>query len=129
MKPILVSFIALKTLGLVSEAGYFRNSPLVICDRGSAGQFPQHSLAAHSDCYLQEADFIGVSLHPTKDNYLVVNELPILSKETNIEQFEWLFKNRKRNVTFPLYHQEFINEYFIVDFTLAELKMLNRKQT
>jgi glycerophosphoryl diester phosphodiesterase len=65
----------------------------------------------------------------TKDGHVVVNHDPTLKDTTNVEDFEYLFGNRMvDSITFMPFNNTYTDDYLIKDFTLAELKMLKRKQ-
>jgi glycerophosphoryl diester phosphodiesterase len=115
---------------LISDAPYMTNStkPLVICHRGAAGRHPEHSLAAEDDCFFQNADFIELDIHTTKDGHLIVNHEPCMKDTLNVEQYSWKFGDRMRSMDFPLYHDNYTDDFFFADFTLAEIKMFTRKQ-
>jgi len=72
-------------------------------------------------------DFVELDLQVTKDGYLVTNHDPCLRNSTNIDQYESLFGDRRTDVTVPNFNH-YTDDYLINDFTLAELKMLKRKQ-
>ena len=107
---------------LMSEAPYFYNKdrPLVIAHRGSYGPAPEHSLASYIDAYYGGADYLELDVQVSKDGYLVLQHEPMLNNTTNIYEYggRKAFKDKQKP-----------NEDWMVgDFTLAELKMLKRKQ-
>ena len=61
----------------------------------------------------------------TSDGHLVVVHDPCLKAITNIELYADLFADRlTESINFPLDDKTFTNDYFVNDFTLAELKQL-----
>ena len=58
----------------------------------------------------------------------MVNHDPCLKETTNVESYSNLFGDRKFTHTFMPYDNTYIDDYLIRNFTLAELKMLRRKQ-
>jgi glycerophosphoryl diester phosphodiesterase len=86
--------------------------PLVIAHRGASGYLPEHTLESVILAYAQGADFIEQDLVVTKDSKIVVLHDIHLETVTDVEQ---LFPSRKRED----------GRYYVLDFTLAELKTLN----
>ena len=68
-----------------------------------------------------------LDLQITKDGHLVTNHDPCLKDTTNIEEWEFMYGDRKGNWTFLPYTNVYTNDYLIKDFTLSELKTLRRK--
>jgi glycerophosphoryl diester phosphodiesterase len=86
--------------------------PLIIAHRGASGYLPEHTLESVILAYAQGADFIEQDLVVTKDSKIVVLHDIHLETVTDVEQ---LFPSRKRED----------GRYYVLDFTLAELKTLN----
>jgi glycerophosphoryl diester phosphodiesterase len=86
--------------------------PLVVAHRGAPGYLPEHTLESVTLAYSQGADFIEQDLVVTKDSKIVVLHDIHLETVTNVEQ---VFPSRKRPD----------GRYYALDFTLAELKILN----
>jgi len=85
---------------------------LVIAHRGASGYLPEHTLESVTLAYALGADFIEQDLVVTKDSKLIVLHDIHLETVTNVEQ---VFPGRKRED----------GRYYVLDFTLAELKTLN----
>ena len=68
-----------------------------------------------------------IDLQITKDGHIVTNHDPCLRTTTNVDQYEWLFGDRKANYIFPPYTEVYTSDYLIHDFTLQELKTLRRR--
>jgi glycerophosphoryl diester phosphodiesterase len=88
------------------------DKPLIIAHRGAPGYLPEHTLESITLVYAQGADFIEQDLVVTKDSKLIVLHDIHLETVTNVEQ---VFPSRKRED----------GRYYVLDFTLAELKTLN----
>ena len=96
--------------------------PLVIAHRGASGVLPEHTLPAYTRAIEMGADFIEPDLVITKDGHLVARHDRYLSGSTDVSD-KPEFANRKR--TDPNHKGE---DWFIEDFTLAEIKTLRARQ-
>lgn len=85
---------------------------LIIAHRGASGYLPEHTLEAYSMAYALGADYIEADVNVTKDGQLVVMHDTHLDTTTNVAE---LFPDRKRED----------GRYYIVDFTLEEIKQLS----
>ncbi len=85
--------------------------PLVIAHRGASGYLPEHTLAAKAYAYALGADFIEQDLVLTKDDVPVVLHDIYLDTVTDVAK---RFAERKRAD----------GRYYVLDFTLAEVKQL-----
>jgi len=83
----------------------------VIAHRGASGYLPEHTLAAKAMAYAQGADFIEQDLVMSKDDHVVVLHDHHLDTVTNVRD---VFPDRARDD----------GRYFVVDFTLAEIRQL-----
>lgn len=108
-----------------SFTGYSRDRVLVIAHRGASGLRPEHTLEAYRLAIRQGADFIEPDLVMTKDGVLVARHDPWLSDSTNVSALPQ-FADRKRIMTGP--DGQEINDWWVFDFTLAELKTLKARQ-
>jgi len=97
-------------------------APLVIAHRGASGERPEHTLEAYDLAIDQGADFIEPDLVITKDGQLVARHDRYLSGSTNVSELEE-FADRK--VIKPGKAQA---DWYVEDFTLAELKTLRARQ-
>ena len=84
---------------------------IVIAHRGASGYLPEHTMAAKAMAYAMGADYIEQDLVMTKDNRLMVFHDHYLDRVTNVAK---VFPNRKRKD----------GRYYVIDFTLAEIKQL-----
>ncbi|MGS2721849.1 glycerophosphodiester phosphodiesterase [Paraglaciecola aestuariivivens] len=85
--------------------------PLVIAHRGASGYLPEHTLEAATLAYAQGADYIEQDLVVSKDLQLIV--LHDIHLET-VTDVALKFPNRQRKD----------GRFYVLDFTLAELKTL-----
>ncbi len=84
---------------------------LVIAHRGASGYLPEHTLAAKAMAYAQGADYIEQDLVMSKDDHVVVLHDHHLDTVTNVHD---LFPDRAR----------VDGRYYVIDFTLEELRQL-----
>lgn len=74
---------------------------------------------------------IELDLHFSADGHLIVNHDPYMQPTTNVEEFEAIFGQRKKKRNLYIEDEdryEEVDGYWWADFTLAEIKMLKRKQ-
>ncbi|MBW6410747.1 glycerophosphodiester phosphodiesterase [Clostridium weizhouense] len=84
----------------------------IIAHRGASGYLPEHTLEAYSMAYAMGVDYIEADVNITKDGIPVVMHDTHLDTTTNVAK---LYPERKR----------LDGRYYIVDFTLAEIKKLS----
>lgn len=99
-------------------------TPIVIAHRGASGLRPEHTLAAYDLAIDQGADFIEPDLVPTKDDVLVARHENAISETTDVAQHPE-FAARRTIKTIDGREQ---TDWFVEDFTLAELKTLRAKE-
>ncbi len=98
--------------------------PLVIGHRGASGYLPEHTLEAYKLAIEQGADFIEPDLVSTKDGILVARHEPIISGTTDVaDRPEFAGRKTTRNLDGVA-----TTDWWVGDFTLAELKTLRAKQ-
>ena len=104
----------------VTEAPYFYRSdrPLVVSHRGAFGHAPEESLASFVDAYYGGADFLELDLQVSKDNHLMVQHDSTLNNTTNIYEYGGRWEDLQRDD----------GNWYVEDFSLAQLKMLRRFQ-
>lgn len=102
-----------------------RRAPLVIGHRGAAGLFPEHTLAGYQEAIKDGADCIEPDLVMTKDGVLVDRHDIYLSTTTDVASHPE-FASRKHNG--PDFGYASLKDWYISDFTLAELKTLRAIQ-
>jgi glycerophosphoryl diester phosphodiesterase len=99
-------------------------APLVIAHRGASGYRPEHTLASYTLAIEQGADFIEPDLVATKDGHLVARHEPMIGATTNVSAHPE-FAGRK---TTRVLDGKQVTDFFVSDFTLAELKRLRAVQ-
>jgi glycerophosphoryl diester phosphodiesterase len=98
--------------------------PIVIAHRGASGLRPEHTLESYTLAIEQGADFIEPDLVPTKDNVLVARHENAIGGTTNVADHPE-FAGRKTTKSID---GQAITDWFVEDFTLAELKTLRAKE-
>ncbi len=98
-------------------------APLVIGHRGASGYRPEHTLASYDLAISMGANYIEPDLVMTRDGVLVARHEPMIGSTTNVAS---LFPDRLRT---KVVDGDSYTDYFVEDFTLAELKTLRAKQT
>ncbi len=96
--------------------------PLVIAHRGASGVLPEHTLPAYARAIDMGADYIEPDLVITKDGHLVARHDRYLSGSTNISDMPEFADRRRSDPS----HEGL--DWFIEDFTLAEIKTLKARQ-
>ena len=99
-------------------------SPLVIGHRGAPGYMPEHTIGSYETAIRLGADFIEPDVVSTKDGHLVVRHDPVLGDSTDVSAHPE-FANRRRTQKFIGFE---VTDWFVADFTLAEIKTLRAKQ-
>lgn len=99
--------------------------PLVIAHRGASGALPEHTLEGYLRALNDGADCIEPDLVMTRDGVLVDRHDTWLSTTTNIAS-KPEFANRKRKSSDPEASDR--EDWWVADFTLAELKTLRAIQ-
>jgi glycerophosphoryl diester phosphodiesterase len=98
--------------------------PIVIAHRGASGYLPEHTLEAYQKAIDMGADFIEPDLVMTKDSILVVRHEPMLSGTTNVADIETFVSRKRRRIV----DGQTMEDWFVCDFSLAELKQLKAIQ-
>ncbi|MDQ1080893.1 glycerophosphodiester phosphodiesterase family protein [Pseudoroseomonas cervicalis] len=98
--------------------------PVIIAHRGASGYRPEHTLEAYKLAIEMGVSVIEPDLVPTKDGYLVARHEPLLSDTTNIADHPEFADRRVTKVIDGVT----VTDWFIEDFTLAELKTLRAKE-
>ncbi len=84
----------------------------IIAHRGASGYLPENTKEAAVMAFMQGADYIEQDLVITRDDKLVVLHDVYLENTTNVEE---IYPQRNRND----------GKYYVIDFTLAELRALS----
>jgi len=99
--------------------------PIVIGHRGASGYRPEHTLESYTLAIEMGADFIEPDLVLTKDGYMVARHEPMIGATTDVADHpEYADRKTKRMVDGIEYE-----DWFVTDFTLAEIKTLHAVQT
>lgn len=89
-----------------------KNNKIIIAHRGASGYLPEHTMEAKVMAHAMNVDFIEQDLVLSKDNIPIVIHDIYLDDVTDVAL---KFSDRKR----------MDNRFYVIDFTLAELKTLN----
>ncbi|EFH12148.1 glycerophosphodiester phosphodiesterase family protein [Teichococcus cervicalis] len=98
--------------------------PVIVAHRGASGYRPEHTLEAYKLAIEMGVSVIEPDLVPTRDGYLVARHEPLLSDTTNIADHPE-FADRRVTKVIDGYT---VTDWFMEDFTLAELKTLRAKE-
>jgi glycerophosphoryl diester phosphodiesterase len=99
-------------------------NPIVVAHRGASGYLPEHTIEGYVKAIEMGADFIEPDLVMTKDGQLVVRHEPMLSGTTNVADIPaFASKKSTKNIDGAM-----VTDWFVCDFTLAEIKQLKAKQ-
>ena len=99
-------------------------APLVIGHRGAPGYVPEHTLESYRLAIALGADAIEPDLVSTKDGVLIARHEPMLGGTTNVASLA-KFAGRQRKMMLDGYEY---NDWFSIDFTLAEIKELRARE-
>lgn len=99
--------------------------PLIIAHRGASGYLPEHTIEAYALAIEQGADIIEPDLVVTKDGVLIARHDRFLSTTTNIAD-KPAFADRKKPD--PYVKGDGREDWWVEDFTLAEIKTLRTRQ-
>ena len=92
------------------------------------GLFPEHTNGSYSSAFYEGVDFVELDIQYTKDGIPVTSHDPTILWTTDILDHLDKFGDRMVNISFPEpYNYEYINDFVIHDFTLAELKTLRKR--
>jgi glycerophosphoryl diester phosphodiesterase len=116
-----LSFLLAVPAAMMSRADNQKPRPLLIAHRGASGYAPEHTLAAYRIAIEQGADFVEQDLQITKDGVLVCMHDPEMSRTTNVAE---VFPDRA-TLRDPEETGKPRRGYFVIDFTLAEIKRLD----
>jgi glycerophosphoryl diester phosphodiesterase len=116
---LLLLFIVPATM--MSKQDHSRRKPLLIAHRGASGYAPEHTLLAYEVAIQQGADFVEQDLQMTKDGALICMHDPELERTTDVAE---VFPDRA-TLRDPDETGKPHRGYFVIDFTLAEIKRLD----
>lgn len=102
-----------------------KSKPLIMGHRGVAGYYPDHTVFGYKKAVELGADFVEPDLVMTKDGVLVCRHEPYIGGTTDVANHpEFAGRRTSREVDGILIS----NEWFVSDFTLAELKTIRAVQ-
>ncbi|CAD5118710.1 unnamed protein product [Dimorphilus gyrociliatus] len=129
---VLSSFllIILSIINSMGSSDLDSKKPLVIAHRGASGELPEHTTAAYELAINQGADFIECDICLTKDLVPFCSHDCSLNSSTDISTRKDL-KDRitKHDMDFDEPEFSMSEDYFSIDFTWDELKMVKVKQS
>lgn len=97
---------------------------VIIAHRGAQSILPEHTIEGYKKAIELGADFIEPDLVLTKDGHLIVRHEPMLSGTTNVSEIaEFASLKTTKNVDGKM-----VTDWFVIDFTLAQIKKLKAKQ-
>lgn len=99
-------------------------APIVIAHRGASGYLPEHTLEAYAKAIELGAHYIEPDLVMTRDGVLVARHEPTIGATTNVASIA-AFADRRTTKTVD---GVTTTDWFVEDFTLAELKTLRAVQ-
>lgn len=98
--------------------------PVIAGHRGAAGYLPDHTLEGYKLAIEMGADFIEPDLVATKDGVLIARHEPMIGETTDVaERPEFAARKSTR-----MLDGVEVSDWFVSDFTLAEIKTLRAKQ-
>lgn len=100
----------------------------IIAHRGASGLRPEHTLAGYELAIDQGADWIEPDLVMTKDGVLVCRHDRYLSDTTDVASHPEFADRKTRKSVLTTTGRTTKNEWWVEDFTLAELKTLRAVQ-
>jgi len=98
---------------------------VVIAHRGASGYLPEHTLLAYRLAIQLGADFIEPDLVMTRDGILVARHERQLQASTNVAELPEFAARRATQTLFGTT----VTDWFVEDFTLAELQQLRVRET
>lgn len=106
------------------------NQPILAAHRGEKVLMPEHTLGAYELAAIEGADYVEPDLVLTQDGHLVCFHDLSLRTGTDVADLPQ-FASKMRNFTIDIGHgftQTIRNDWFIHNFTLAELKQIHVRQ-
>ena len=122
----LIAILTLFSIQLFARTSAKETCPLVLGHRGAPGLYPEDTAIGYEKAVEFGADFIECDIQVTKDLQLVCSHDQWIKDVCNVENFEE-FSNRLTTFWDTPYG-DIIDNFFIIDFEVAELKQLLRKQ-
>jgi len=104
------------------------NPPLIIAHRGASGYLPEHTLEGYALAIDQGADVVEPDLVFTRDGVLVVRHDRYLSTTTDVAEHPEFTARKRSDSYYEQSEGEAREDWWIEDFTLAEVKTLRARQ-
>jgi glycerophosphoryl diester phosphodiesterase len=117
----LAMLVSMPTVASAHDRGHGHAKPAIYGHRGASGYRPEHTLASYRLAARMGADSIEPDLVETKDHVLVARHEPAIGGTTDVARHPE-FKSRQK--TKVIDGVTFADDWFVEDFTLAELKTL-----
>jgi glycerophosphoryl diester phosphodiesterase len=120
-------FVAAISLAVTSPAGSAQATRpcVVVAHRGASGYLPEHTLPAYRLAIQLGADFIEPDLVMTRDGILVARHERQLQASTNVADLPEFTSRRATQIVAGMP----VTDWFVEDFTLAELQRLRARET
>lgn len=99
--------------------------PIVIAHRGASGYYPEHTLEAYAAAITMGADAIEPDLVVSKDGVLIVRHDITLKDSSNVADRPEFAKRARSGENGD--GEAVANDWFVADFTLAELQTLKAR--
>lgn len=99
--------------------------PLVIAHQGSSGAIPEHTVAGYQLAVAEGADVVECDATVTKDLTVICMHEAWMNASTNVAQ---TFPASRINTYYVQDEQKNITDYFSVDFTMDEIRLIRRRQ-
>lgn len=109
----------------MQQKNHTKKAPIIIAHRGAQFLYPEHTLEGYKKAIDLGADYIEPDLVLTKDKVFIARHEPYISGTTNVADIE-KFAHRKTTKLLDGVH---VTDWFVSDFTLAELKTLRARQS
>lgn len=106
-------------------AGAAGHDCLVIAHRGASGYLPEHTLPAYRLAIQLGADYIEPDLVMTRDGVLVARHERLLGASTNVGALPQFAGHRSTRTVAGTE----VTDWFVEDFTIAELQLLRARET
>ncbi|KAG4067348.1 hypothetical protein HA402_000339 [Bradysia odoriphaga] len=107
-----------------------KQQPILVAHRGEKVLMPEHTVGSYEFAAIEGADYVEPDLVLTQDGHLVCFHDLSLRSGTNVADLPQ-FADKRGNLTIEIgggFNQTINNDWFIHNFTLAELKQLRVKQ-
>ncbi|PVU95566.1 hypothetical protein BB561_001732 [Smittium simulii] len=104
------------------------NPPSLVGHKGEKAFMPEHTLGSYHMAALEAVDYIETDISISKDGVLVIVHNGWLGQTTNVAELPQFADRKKQYIFNGKYAKINRTEWFVWDFTYAELKTINRIQ-